>query len=569
MKARFLILFVFLFQIIFAQTGDRNYFRPPLDIPLVLSGNFGELRPNHFHSGIDLRTQGRTGLPVFAAADGFVSRIRISAVGFGLALYIDHPAAAGTTTVYAHLLGFNDNIQAYARKIQYEKESFEVDLTVPKGLLPVKKGAQIGLSGNSGGSGGAHLHFEIRDTKSEHPLNPLSYNFPVTDKIKPKILSVMVYPLSDDAHVGGKPKEQLIETVFYNNTYHLKGNPTISVYGDIGFGLQALDYLDGNWSKCGVYEIKLSVDEILVYAFKMDELDFNETRYLNSHIDYAHYRQFSRRVHKSWVEPGNKLNNYPAMANRGITNLSDEKLHKISYEVTDVYGNKSTLMFNVLSKKVVVTAKETGKLVRFDQENEIETEILKVIFREGTFYSDFYLDYNTRPANNLFYSPRFKLHNDLVPVHHPYQIKIKADGLPKNLREKAVIAAVDENSGRKWSMGGVYDNGWVSANVRQLGTFALSLDTIAPTIHSLSIKNGSLAEQNQIRFTIKDDFSGISDYRGEIDGHWALFEYDAKNNLISYRFDKELFQFGKSHALRLSVTDAKGNKAEYKATFYR
>jgi hypothetical protein len=208
-------------------------------------------------------------------------------------------------------------------------------------------------------------------------------------------------------------------------------------------------------------------------------------------------------------------------------------------------------------------------LIRFNTENEIETDLLKVLFREGTFYSDFNLDYDVRPSNNLFYSPRFKLHNDLVPVHQPYQIKIKADGVPKHLREKAIMVAIDEKSGKKWSMGGVYDDGWVSANVRQLGIFALSIDTVAPTINSLSIKNGSLAEQNQIRFTIKDDFSGISDYRGEIDGQWVLFEYDAKNNLLSYRFDKERLQFGKKHTLSLAVTDAKGNKAEYNATFYK
>ena len=567
MKISFLVLFLLFSQILWAQTINRDYFRSPLDIPLVLSGNFGELRSNHFHSGIDFKTQGRTGLPVFAAADGMVSRIRISAAGFGLALYIDHPN--GTTTVYAHLLSFSDNIQAYARNMQYAEEKFEVDLTVPKGIFPIKKGDKIGLSGNSGSSGGPHLHFEIRETKSEHALNPLLYRFQVTDKTKPTILSVMVYPLSDDAHVSGKPKEQLTEVVFYEGAYHLKGNPTLTVYGEIGFGLQAMDYLDGSWSKCGVYEIKLSVDDKPMYTFLMNELDFDETRYLNSHIDYAHYRQFSRRVHKSWVEPGNKLGNYPVLHNRGVTNFHDEKLHKISYEVTDVYGNKSTLEFNVQSKKVPVTKSEKpGMPIRFDKENKIETDQLKVHFREGTFYSNFNLDYSTKPANNHYYSPLFKIHNDLTPVHQPYLIEIKGDALPKNLREKAVIAAIDGN-GRKWSMGGVYDGGWVSANVRQLGTFALAIDTISPTIQSLSISNGALTEQNQIRFTIKDDFSGIAEYRGEIDGKWVLFEYDAKTNLISYRFDKDRFQFGKNHTLVLRVTDVKGNSKEFKANFYR
>lgn len=569
MKIRFLISFVFISNIILAQAADRDYFRSPVDIPILLSGNFGELRSNHFHSGIDIKTQGKVGLPVYSAADGEISRIKISPYGFGLALYINHPN--GQTTVYGHLLSFRKDIQEYARKFQYEKESFAVDLTVPEGTFSVKKGEQIALSGNTGGSGGPHLHFEIRDTKSQHPLNPLLFNFPIKDEIKPKILSAVIYPLSDDAHVFGSTNQRVIETVYYNGAYHLKSNPTVPVYGHVGFGIQTLDYLDGSWSKCGIYEIKLSVDNQPIYTFLMNELSFDETRFINSHIDYPYYRQHYRRLQKSWVEPGNKLANYPVLVNRGVVNLSDGNIHHVSYEITDTYGNKSTLAFLIQSKKMDIPEKEeAGRLISYDKEATFETGNLNVKFSPGTFYSDFYLAYDTKPANNLYYSPLYKIHNDEMPVHQSYPLKIKADLVPDSLREKALIAAVNEKSGRKWSMGGTYKDGWVSTRVRQLGTFAISVDTVAPTIRPLSIHaNNQLKEKNRIRFKITDDFSGLANYRGEIDGQWVLFEYDAKNDLITYYFDLDRFRFNQNHTLSLKLEDNKGNTSAYKATFYR
>ncbi|WP_430972860.1 M23 family metallopeptidase [Sunxiuqinia rutila] len=569
MSTRFLILFLLLSNLIYAQAPAPEDFHTPVSIPIKLSGNFGELRSNHFHSGIDIKTEGKTGLPIYAAADGEVSRIKISPSGFGLALYLDHPN--GKTTVYAHLLSFRDDIQAYAKKIQYERESFAVDLAVPQGTFQVKKGELIAHSGNSGSSGGPHLHFEIRDTESQKPQNPLLYKFPVIDDMKPKILAVAIYPLSEDAHVYGKPDSRLIETVYYDGAYHLKGNPTIPVYGKVGFGLQTLDYLNGSWSKCGVYEISLSVDQQPIYSFRLDEFSFDETRYLNSHIDYAHYRQHARRIQRNWVEQGNKLSNYPTLENQGIVNLSDGQSHQINYVVKDVYGNKSTLAFRVKSRASALDKPEkNGPLISFDEETIFEKPGVEAHFTAGTFYSDFNLEYANKPANNLYYSPLHKLHNDRLPVHHSYLLKIKADELPDSLQSKSLIAVIDEKSGKKWSLGGAYKDGWVTARIRQMGTFAISVDTVAPTIRPLSIQGRkSLTEKNRIRFKISDDFSGIDSYRGEIDGQWVLFEYDAKNSLITYSFDKDRFQFGKQHQLNLTVTDNKGNATKYEATFYR
>ncbi len=561
------ILFVSKYSI--SQSFDKDYFAPPVKIPILLTGNFGELRSNHFHSGIDIKTEGKSGLPIYAAADGTVSRINISPSGFGLALYIDHPN--GTTTVYAHLQKLRDDMQSYAKNIQYKREKFRVDLTVPKGTFNVKKGDLIAYGGNSGSSGGPHLHFEIRKTSNQHPLNPLHFNFPVKDDMKPKVLSVMIYPLSEDAHVSTRQEPKRIETVYYDGAFHLKSNPVLSVFGDIGFGVQALDYLNGSWSKCGVYQIKLSVDGKLIYKFSMDELSFSETRYLNSHIDYEYYQTHWRKIHKNWIEPGNKLSNYPNHENRGIVNLSDNQVHKIDYEITDVHGNLSKLSFKVKSKPfTVLKNQEEGFPVKHDKTSNFSTEGLKAEFSEGTFYSDFQLNYEAKPSNNLYYSEIHRLHSHTVPVHKFYNLGIRPTNLPDSLQEKAIIVSINDKSGKSYSMGGEFTDGFVKASIRTLGLFAVSVDTIAPTIKSLSIRNHkNLIEKNRIRFKIKDDLSGLKSYRGEIDGKWVLFEYDAKNSLISYDFDSERIEFKKNHHLELKVSDSKGNESTYEASFFK
>ncbi|MGQ8335289.1 M23 family metallopeptidase [Sunxiuqinia sp. A32] len=569
MKFFFFVLLILVSQHIFSQKFDKNYFSPPLKIPLLLTGNFGELRSNHFHSGIDIKTEGKTGLPVHASAEGYVSRINVSPSGFGLAVYVDHPN--GTTTVYGHLSKLRDDLQKYVRNIQYQRESFRIDLNVPKNKFQVKKDEIIAYSGNSGSSGGPHLHFEIRETISQHPLNPLTFSFPIKDEMKPKILSLMIYPLSDDSHVGGKQQPQRIETVYYDGAYHLKGNPTYSVFGDIGFGLQALDYLDGSWSKCGIYQIKLFVDGQMIYDFKMDELSFDETRYINSHIDYEHYRTQWRKFHKNWLEPGNKLNNYHQVINSGISNLSDGKLHQVNYEIEDAYGNTSKLSFQIKSKETqLLHAKQNGYRVYFDKKSTISTNDFEADFEAGTFYSDYTLEVNSKPSNNLYYSNIIHLHNPTIPAHQYFNIKINPTTLPDTLQDNALIVNIDDKSGKKYAMGGSFKNGWVNAKIRSLGSFAIDVDTIAPIIKSLSIRaNNKLIEQSRIRFKISDDLSGVNTYRGEIDGKWILFEYDAKNNLLEYTFDPTRIQYKQNHNLKLTVSDAKGNETVYKASIYR
>jgi len=551
------------------ETIDRNYYTAPLKIPFFLSGNFAELRPNHFHAGIDIKTQGKTGLPVFAAADGFVSRIAISPSGYGNVLYINH--LNGTTTVYGHLDRYAPHIEEYVRKIQYEKEVFAIDQEIEEGILPVKKGEQIAKSGNSGSSGGPHLHFEIRRTKEKILLNPLLFNMPVKDKTKPVVQALMVYPISDDASVSGKQIPQRFETVLAGNAYQIKANPTIQVFGKIGFGIQSIDLLDGSTNKCGIYSIKLTVDNELIYSFTMDDFPQEESRYINSHMDYDRAIRLGQRLYRTWIQPGNKLNIYDTVEKHGIYKATDDHLHQVNYEITDAYGNSTNLSFKIQSKELKTTpAEPQGEEFKYNRNNHIRNDELEFSVPEGALYDDVDFIYKQNPALPKFYSPIFQLHNAYTALHFACQLRIKATNLPAALQSKAMLAQIDPASGKIYSATGKYMDGWVEGNIKVLGNYAIAVDQVAPKITSLSISENKLIKGgNSLKFKITDNLSGIETYRGTIDGKWILLEYDLKNNLLSYTFDKSRFQFNKNHSLILEVTDYKGNTSTYKANFFK
>ncbi len=549
---------------------DPNYYGAPMKIPFFLSGNFAELRTNHFHGGIDIKTQGRTGLPVYAAAEGNIERIVVSPSGYGNALYIGHPN--GTTTLYGHLQSFAPQIENYIRKIQYEKETFAIDHSVPADTLKVKKGEQIAKSGNTGSSGGPHLHFEIRKVKDQTMmLNPLQFNMPVKDKTKPVIQALMVYPVSDDAGVSGKQLPQRFETILNGNAYQLKVNQPVPVWGKIGFGVQAIDLLDGSLNHCGIYSLKLSIDDELVYSFTMDHFAIEESKYINSHIDYEQAIRSKRRLYRTWIGPGNKLNIYDKNEKGGIFKATDGKLHEVKYEITDTYGNATSLSFKIQSREATFTKPEPkGEQFKFNRNNLIRNDDIEFTVPEGALYNDVEFLYEKKPANQKFYSPVYKLHNAYVPLHFACPLRIKAVNLPEKLQSKVMLAQVDPATGQIFSATGKFVDGWVEGNIRVLGNYALAVDTVAPKIVPLSIANKkTLTETNRIRFTITDNLSGIETIRGTINCQWVLFEYDLKNKLISYTFDKSRIQLGKNHELNLTVTDFKDNTSTYKANFYK
>jgi len=545
-------------------------FASPLKPPFSFSGGFGELRANHFHSGLDFRTQGRTGLPVFAAKEGYISRIGVSPNGYGNALYMNHPD--GTTSVYGHLERFHPKLQEYVKEKQYDRESFQVNITLSPGEFHFKKGEIIAWSGNSGSSGGPHLHFEIRNTESERVYNPIFYNLGIKDNSAPKITSVYVYPLSANSNVGQDRIKKRYETVPVPGGCRLKNNLPIELYGKIGFGIQAEDDFNSTGLKCGIFSATLFCDGKQVFGFKMDNFSFNDSRYANSQADYEEFIKSHRWIQRLYRQPGNHLDIYDPAEKNGILNLDDGKVHEFEVIVCDAFKNTTSLRFKTTNKKSLLPAKyqSFSKQFLFDQSNIFENDKIRVDVPKGALYDN--LDFVWKSASKPVgcYSELHHVHSKLIPLHKPYSLAIKCDGLPEKLIDKALIVAINPATGQKSAIGGEYSEEWVTAKTSVFGNFSIAVDKTPPQITPLNIKDKkTLTNPSKVQFKITDDLSGIKTYRGEIDGKWVLFEYDAKSKLLSYTFDKDRISFGKSHLLRLVVTDNKKNETEYKAIIYK
>ncbi len=566
----FLLIFCFVAELDAQKIPGDDSFTGPVKPPFFFAGDFGELRAAHFHSGLDFRTQGRTGLPVFAVKDGYISRIGISPYGYGNALYMNHPD--GTTSVYGHLSKFDPKLQEYVKKKQYDSESFPVNLMPEAGEFHFKKGDIIAWSGNSGSSGGPHLHFEIRDTKSERAFNPLLYHFGIKDNSAPKITAIYAYPLTENSNIGANRTKKRFEAVPVPGGYRLKNNAPVELYGKIGFGLQADDYFNGTGLKCGIYSATLLCDGKEVFGFKMDSFSFDDSRYANSQSDYEEHILSHLWIERLFKQPGNYLDIYNTAGSTGIMNFVEGKSHEFEIVVGDAFNNKTSLKFRTTTKKstLPLNKKSINKQFLFDQSNVFENNKIKIQIPKGALYDNLGFVWNMTAQPKGCYSELHQVHTKLVPVHKPYLLSIKCENLPGNLKEKALIVSVEPGTGRRAAIGGEYSGGWIDVKTTQFGNFAVAVDLKPPVIRPLSIRDKkSLSDPSKIQFNITDDLSGIKTYRGEIDGKWILFEYDAKTNTITYTFDRKRIVYGKSHLLRLVVTDNRENSSEYKAIIYR
>ena len=550
--------------------SDNKYpladFRPPLDIvPPALSGSFGELRSNHFHSGMDYRTNQREGYPVYAIADGYISRVRVQNSGFGLAVYIDHPN--GFTSVYGHLQRFNPKIAQQVKAVQYQKQSYEIDEFPSAQIIPVRKGDIIAYTGNTGSSGGPHLHFEIRDTKTEATINPQLFGMEISDNIPPVISSMYIYRLNGQPFNEFTPKQYFQVTGGAGN-YSLNKVNTINLNGEVGFGIVATDRHNGASGLNGVYSIQLELDDSLVYTSSLERFLFENSKAINAHIDYPTYIRTKTRIQKSFVDPGNPLKIYSNLVNNGRIEFTDGKLHRLKYVVTDGKGNKSSLSFNVQAdSKATINAPSTGPgKLHFSHAsaNEFSNSEVKVVIPKGSLYNDLDFVYRQLPKPTLnAYSPVHQIQNNLTPLHTGFEIWIKADSSLMKYKEKALIV----NTGRG-SQGGYFEDGYVKAKPRNFGSYFISVDTIAPVITPVNISDGKrMTGISKASFKIRDNLSGIKSFNGYIDGKWVLMEFDTKTASLWHSFESTLAP-GK-HTLELNVVDMKDNKKTYSITFYK
>ncbi|MBK5720169.1 M23 family metallopeptidase [Dysgonomonas sp. Marseille-P4677] len=557
--------FTFLFSLFTITLVAQITYRSPLDIPLILSANFGELRPNHFHSGIDFKTQGGINKPVYAIADGYISRISVSPSGYGLAIYINH--ANGQTSVYGHLEKFVPAITEYVKERQYEKESYPIDITLDASVFPLKKGDLFAYSGNTGSSGGPHVHFEIRNTENQIALDALEYyKDKIDDNLSPIVKGIAVYPVEGEGAVNGG-SEPYRQTVGGATTAKRKGAKAIAdsifVWGKIGIGIHSIDRMTGTNNIYGVKAVRLFCNDKEIFFSDIVSVDFGNTRMINSMIDFDYWYKKKVFYMKSFIEPGNRLQFYKTIDN-GYININEGKAYKLKYELTDLYGNISTYTFYVYGKKQDVSqVRECTQLMAWDRDNYYEGNMFSISIPKESLYNNLCFNLK-RTLTKDYMSAIYEVGDEHIPLDKPCDITIKMT--KDTLVNKAQYGIVRINGARESWIGGKYNNGAITARVRELGSaYAVAIDTKAPVI--TPVLPAKWVAKGEMKIRVSDNKSGISSYRGTIDGDFVLFEHDVKSPVYTYKFDSRRLKRGQNHKLIFTAADACGNESRYEYEF--
>ncbi|TFF35050.1 M23 family metallopeptidase [Mucilaginibacter psychrotolerans] len=550
-------------QTIQSKQYPKDAFRYPLDLPPVTAGSFGELRPAHFHSGLDFKTMQRTGFPVHAVGDGYVSRMRIQFGGFGQAIYVTHPN--GYTSVYGHIQSFTPEEFKYIRDYQYKNQTFEADIAVPKGMFKVLKGDVIAMSGNEGASAGPHVHFELRDTLTQETINPQLFGLTIPDEVPPTITAIGIYHLNGNPFSEKTPKEFLSVTGSAGN-YHLLKPQVLQLSGNTGFGIAVTDQNSASNNHNGVYSIQMKLDGQTVYTFAVERFAFDQTHAVNAYTDYPAFLLSRRMIQKCFILPGSRISLYPQSINRGIIPFNDNQLHDVEFICKDVMGNTSTVKLKVQSNTSannIAPLKPLGTLMHYDDNNDFYNGKVRVQIMPGNLYDDLDFMYDTQPMKPGAYSVTHRIHNKFTPIHDEYELWIKPDMDLGKYADKAVI--VNAATG---SIGGQYDGGFVKATAHAFGDFYIKVDSVPPVITPINIRNGSnLKAISAIKLRMSDNLSGVKSFAGKIDGKWVLVERNYKTKILSYTFTADIVP-GK-HNFEFTVIDAKNNIATFTAQFTR
>lgn len=541
-----------------AQNYPQNYFRNPLNIPMQLAANFGAVRTNHFHMGLDLRTNSQENLSVLAAAEGYISRVKVERYGFGNAVYITHPN--GYTTVYTHLNKYYDKLDEYVKEKQYKDEKWEQDITFQAGQFPVTKGQLIALSGNTGGSAGPHLHFEIRDNKTEECLNPLLFGFAIPDSVAPIISGLYWYDRKFSTY---EPGANGITVKKVGNTYTtdvVKVNSPM-----ISFGIKAVDKANQGFN-LGIYKAELLMDGKLIYGFSIDKVSYDDTRYLNGCIDYTKFIRDKTAIQHLSVLPGMKLQNYSNANMSGIINLQDQDIHTIEIILKDVKGNTSRLTAKVQLNTAGEKISQTAKAVLPNEGKTITTENAEINLSKNAVYDAVNFNmYEKSDGDATVVSNAIVLNSPYIPVHDNYTLKIKPNRkLTREEKDKVVMYlnyGSDTNAIKaKWN------GDQAEGQFNRLGTVKLILDNSLPSV-SPGWKEGAVINNSILRLKGNTKVGDIVEFRAELDGKWLRFAR-VKDDFI-YTFDEKSPKGSGSHTLKVVTTNTAGNTNTQTFTFQR
>lgn len=535
---------------------------PPLEIPLSVSGNFMELRGDHFHAGVDLRTNGVEGLPVKAVADGHVSRIKVSPWGYGLALYIDHPE--GLTTVYGHLQRYAPRIAEVVLEHQYKVKEFAIDIPLEAGQLPVTAGELVAWSGNTGGSGGPHLHYEVRRTRDQHALDPQVHGLHLADKRRPVIRGLRLYPLDTNSRVSPYPgTAKGLATTGGDGRYTLQPGVVPAGHGRIGLAVHAVDHYDGSHNTCGVRRIEVLVDERPHFTVRLEEVDFDKQRYCNAHMDHELFKRNDMHYHRCYRQPNNRLPIYEGTGDGHLTLLPGQ-VHLVRVVVHDASGNRSELDFQLkgasAEEAMGWTAKPTGvNVFRWDRENVLVRPGFRFQTPALALYDDEPMRYVTKARSAKALSDTHMVMDDAIPLHLQADVSIETGPLPEGIRSKVVLVRTDSR-GRTSALGGAYADGWVKARTKAFGSFHAQVDTLPPVLQPVDLRE-DMRGRNGFKITVKDDLSGVESWRATLDGRWIVLAYDPKTKTLSHVFDRHSSGSGERQ-LTVVVTDERGNRTE-------
>lgn len=555
------------YLILTAFGGAKNYPQDYFDLPVkraaYLSGTFGELRANHFHSGIDIKSvDGKVGEALYAAAEGYVSRIKVQSGGYGNSLYINHPN--GYTTVYAHLSAFSPEVAAYVKSKQYGKRSFTINLYPEKDKFQFAKGEEIGKLGTTGRSFGPHLHFEIRKTNGQIPINPLLCGLKVPDTEAPIFEGFRIYHLDADMNQTKVKELKAGRDIMQGDSLYIDG-------GQIGLGAKVFDSMEGVSNKNGVYDLNMEVDGKSVFQMKLTEFSFGETRYCNAQLDHALRLKEKSYYNRCYKLPGNRFSAYQKVLDSGLIELASGAVKDVKLTASDPLGNASSFSFTLIGSKdeTSSSAQTYMKMLPFDAASAVETAIFSMQIPAGSFYRNVPLTYSTSSeSSDDIYSDIVHLGPDDEAVHKKIDLALKANqALTTNEKGKYFIAQCGKD-GVISNIGGKWLGSYLTASIRSMGDFCIMIDDVAPTIIPETFEY-DMRSKNRITFTIKDQISssGSLNYKSRVDGKWILFEYDAKNDLIIHRFDERIGPG--EHILVLDVYDQQGNKARFERSFLR